>query len=188
VRDLRRPWRTAVAALALLVVVAGAGCDDDATADPDGGWPIGAAGRACQLLEYATVEAALGTAFDTAGGASSGSTFTCVLTQGGQEFPDLTLAVSPSSIDELVFTATVNPSNSVPVAELGRIAYSLQRPAAGAQGPGIEVGWLSASGKLMMVRYTFAPEPPAEAVAALGPKLIEFAKQIDAKLPVTALG
>ena len=40
----------------------------------------------------------------------------------------------------------------------------------------------------MMVRYTFAPDPPAEAVAALEPKLIEFAKQIDAKLPVAALG
>jgi hypothetical protein len=175
-------------ALALLAVVAAAGCDDEAKADSEAGWPIGAAGRACQLLEYAAVEAALGTAFDTAGGASSGSTFTCVLTRGGLEFPDLTLAVSPSSIDELVFTATVNPSNSVPVAELGRIAYSLQRAPVDAQGPGVEVGWLSANGRLMMLRYTFAPDPPPEAVAALTPKLVAFAQQIDAALPSVQLG
>jgi hypothetical protein len=187
VRDLRRPWRTAVAALALLAGLT-AGCDEDSAADPVGGWPIGAAGRACQLLEYATVEAALGTAFDTAGGATSESTYTCVLTVGGQDYPDLTLAVSPSSIDELIFTTTVNPSNSVPVAELGRIAYSLQRPAADGQGPGVEVGWLSASGRLLMLRYTFAADAPAEAVAALTAKLVAFAQQIDAALPTVELG
>jgi hypothetical protein len=179
-----------VAAVVVLVfALATAGCDEDASADPGaGGWPIGAAGRACQLLEYATVEAALGTTFDTAGGASVESTYTCVLTRDGAELPDLTLAVSPSSIDELIFTTTVNPSGSAPVVGLGRIAYSLPRPAAGAQGPGVEIGWLSASGRLMMLRYTFAPDAQAEVVTAMGPRLVEFAKQIDAALPAADLG
>jgi hypothetical protein len=172
----------------LVLTLAAAGCDEDASAGPGAGWPIGAAGRACQLLEDATVEAALGTAFDTAGGATVESTHTCVLTRDGQELPDLTLAVSPSSIDELVFTAVVNPSGSTPVAELGRIAYSLPRPADAAKGPGIEIGWLSASGRLMLLRYTFAPDAPPEAVAAMGPKLVDFAKQLDAGLPTAELG
>lgn len=177
-----------------LLVLAGAvllaaGCDETGGGEAArAGWPLGAAGAACQLLDYDDVEAALGTTFDTAGGASVETTYTCVLTRGEQEYPDLTLALTPSSADEVIFTAMVIPSGATQVPELGRIAYSLQRPAGDGHGPGIEVGWLSATGRLMMLRYTFAADADAEAVQAMTARVLAFAQQIDQALPPTAAG
>lgn len=180
-RDLLR--RIGGVVLVSGVLFAG-GCEHGSAPDSGEGvgWPVGASGMACQLLDYAAVLAALGTEFDTAGGASVESTYTCVFTRAGQDYPDLTLAVTATAADEVIFTATVTPSGAEPVTELGRVAYLLHRPPVETAGPGVEVGWLSMSGRLMMLRYTFEPEAPAAEVEAFGPKLVAFAQQVDAAL------
>lgn len=180
--------RRGVAALGLAVVglVAG-GCDEEVEpSGPRGGWPLGAAGMACQLLDYAVVEQALGTAFDTAGGATVESTYSCVLTQGEREYPDLTLAVTPTSANEVIFMATLVPSGASDVEDLGRSAYLMHRPAGDGHGPAVEVGWLSASGRLVVLRYTFAEGADAEAVAEMGTRIADYAQQLEQSLPVAA--
>jgi len=47
----------------------------------------------------------------------------------------------------------------------------------------VEVGWLSAYERLLIVRYTFPPEATAQQVAELTSKLIALAHQIDQSLP-----
>jgi hypothetical protein len=161
-------------------------CDHDAAADPGSPpeWPAGAAGTVCQLLEYDRVAAAIGTRFDTAGGAHVGDTYTCALATQAAEFPDLTLSVAPTTADEVVFTATVIPSGAINVKGLGRIAYRIGLPASGSSGPGIELGWLTASNRLMVLTYTFAPGASGDQVATMTGRLIAFAKRLD--VPATA--
>lgn len=178
-----RPHRAALALIAGLALLA-AGCDQGASADAGRrSWPPAIAGRACQLLDYDVVETQLGTHFDTAGGANRDATFTCALTQAGHDYPDLTLAVTATAADEVIFTATVAPSRSTVVKDLGRIAYRVAIAPSGSSGPGVEVGWLSANERLLIVRYTFPPETTAEHVAEFVPKLIALARQIDESLP-----
>ena len=177
------PHRVAIALIAGLAMLA-AGCDRGAAADAGRrSWPPAIAGRACQLLDYDGVEAHLGTRFDTAGGANRDATYTCALTQAGHDYPDLTLAVTASAADEVIFTATVTPSGSTVVKDLGRIAYRVAVAPSGSSGPGVEVGWLSAHERLLIVRYTFPKEATAQHAAEFTPKLIALAHQIDQSLP-----
>ena len=180
---------------AALVALTASGCGEEASAISGRGpqWPAAAAGGACQLLDYEAVAARIGTRFDTAGAASKDETFTCALTQAGRAYPDLTLAVTATSADEVIFTATVTPSGSTAVKGLGKIAYRVglgeaalaaaakTMPDKGSRtpGPGVEIGWLSANGRLMIVRYIFAPGATAAQVAELTPKLVALAKLID---------
>jgi hypothetical protein len=154
-----------------------------AACDSGGGtgsqWPLGAAGRACQFLNYDTVAATLGVRFDIAGGASKDEIYTCALTRTDTEFPDLTLAVTETEADEVIFTATMIPSGGTRVADLGRIAYRVGFPAARGGGPGIEVGWLSTYGRLMIIRYTFPAGATSAQVNELTPKVITLAKRIE---------
>jgi hypothetical protein len=101
----------------------------------------------------------LGVRFDTAGGARHDETYTCVLGQEGHPFPDLTLAMSATDADELIFRATLTPSNATAVPDLGRIAYQVGLPATTtangiASGPRTEIGWLSSERKVLWLRYT----------------------------------
>jgi hypothetical protein len=173
----RRALLVAVVALAL----AAAGCGRDASADPGrtSQWPAGAAGAACQLLEYDRVETRLGAGFDTAGGAHREDTYTCALTRAGQEYPDLTLAMTATTADEVIFTATVVPSGSKVQKDLGLVAYRIQVPAAGRAGPAVEIGWLSAKGRLMVLRYTFAADATTAQIEEFTPKLIQLARDIE---------
>jgi hypothetical protein len=155
-----------------------AGCGDGDASGATSGWPASAAGPACQLLEYEVVAAHLGIRFDTAGGGRKDKTITCALTQAGQEYPDLTLAVTTTGADEVIFKAVVAPSGSTAVKGLGRVAYRLEIAPKQKRGPGLELGWLSASGQLMVIRYTSAPAPAIE-IDALAPKLLTLAKQVD---------
>lgn len=180
--------RRSIAALGLAVVgLFAGGCDgENDPAGARGGWPLGAAGRACQLLDYAAVEQALGTAFDTAGGATVESTYSCVLTQGEQEYPDLTLAVTPTSADEVIFVATLVPSGASDIEDLGLSAYLVHRSADDGHGPAVEVGWLSASARLVVLRYTFAEGADAEAVAEMSTRIADYAQQLERSLPAAA--
>ncbi len=176
----RRLAIVAVACSALLST----GCEIFGAGEPDrrGELPLAAAGRACELLDYDVVETQLGTRFDTVGGADKDGTYTCALTQAGSEYPDLTLAVTATAADEVIFTATVTPSSSTAVKGLGRIAYRVDIAPSGSSGPGVEVGWLSAHERLLIVRYTFPPGTPAQQVDDFPPRLIGLSQQIEARL------
>jgi hypothetical protein len=154
------------------------GCDREAAADPGrtSQWPAGAAGAVCQLVEYDQVEARTGVRFDTAGGGEKDGTATCALTRQGHDHPYLTLAVTPTTADEVIFVATVQPSGATRVKGLGLVAYRLDVAASGKAGPAVEFGWLSAKGRLMFLRYAFEPDAAKADVDALVPKLLELAK------------
>jgi hypothetical protein len=152
-----------------------AGCDNEAAADPSQ-WPAGAAGAVCQLLEYDHVAERIGVRFDTAGGGEKDGTATCALTQQGHDYPYLTLALTPSAADEVIFVATVQPSGATRVKGLGLIAYRLDVNGGGKAGPAVEFGWLSAKGRLMILRYAFGPGAAEADVDALVPKLLALAK------------
>jgi hypothetical protein len=173
---LRRCLPGLVASLALILT----GCDREAAADPGrtSQWPAGAAGAVCQLMEYDAVAERLGVRFDTAGGAEKDGTATCALTRQGHEYPYLTLAMTPSDADEVIFVATVQPSGSTRLKGLGLIAYRLDvaAPRGGRAGPSVEIGWLSARARLMLMRYAFEPGASRGDVDAMVPKLVGLAK------------
>ena len=168
--------------LAVVVLLAAvAGCDDSPLFRPT----AGQAGRACQAVEYDVVEAALGVRFDTANAAQVQDSYSCVLSQAGQSFPDLTVTLAGSAVDELIFQTTVEPSGTTPLENLGRRAYQLSLPPAGdptPSGPGVQVGWLSAAPRIVTLRYTWPAGASAEEVAALTPRLVEFARAIETQI------
>jgi hypothetical protein len=174
---VRLPKRGLPGLLAGLVLLL-TGCDNEAAADPGrtSQWPAGAAGAVCQLLEYDHVADRIGVRFDTAGGGEKDGTATCALTRQGQDYPYLTLALTPSAADEVIFVATVQPSGATKVKGLGLVAYRLDVAASGKAGPAVEFGWLSAKGRLMFLRYAFGPDAAKADVDALRPKLLELAK------------
>lgn len=170
--------------LAGSLLVAAVGCTRQAVAEPGAGeldhdWPAAIAGGACTLLNYETVEAATGTRFDASAAAETSDTNTCALTVDGSAYPDLTLAVTPSEVDDGTFRAVMVPPGSAPVAYLGTEAYRTTEAAKNGTGPVVEVGWLSENGRLMVLRYTFPPQAVEADVAAVASRLAELAKLVD---------
>ncbi len=184
---MRRTARLWLAVAVASVAVVLSGCDRlAAAADPGAtisplsfGWPASSKGVACGFLDYGTVANELGTVFDTAGGAHLDDTYTCAVTQAGHEFPDLSLSVSGTDADEVIFSISVAPDGSTPVTSLGRAAYLLPADAAGSHGPGLEYGWLSAKPRLIVVRYTFAAGATQADVEAMKPKLLVLAQRVE---------
>lgn len=178
---MRRLVLGGVAALVLL----SAGCENEANATPgpDNKWPASSAGIACQLLEYDAVEAKIGTRFDSAGGGKQDSTLTCALTEKNRPFPYLTLALTPTTIDSVVFTDSVKPAGAYAMPDLGVIAYRMTSPAAEGTGPALDLVWLSESSRLMNLRYGFAPSADQAAVDAMIPKLLALGQQVEDGLP-----
>jgi hypothetical protein len=171
--------------LAASTVLAASGCSGNANAVADKAPtsaasatrpPAAVAGGACQLLDYDVVEAELGVRFALA---ASAATFTCVLQPVGADEPDLTLAVTATLADESVFRASVVPKGATVLSTVGKIGYQIGVPTAAGVGPGLEVGWLSANQRLMLLRYHSAEGTAAADVNALQPKLVELARKID---------
>jgi hypothetical protein len=178
---MRRLAQGLVAALVLLATA----CDKQATAAPgrDSQWPASAAGIVCQLLEYDAVTAKLGTRFDTAGGAKQDNTLTCALTQKDQASPYLTLALTPTTIDSVVFTESVKPQGAYSLPDLGVIAYRLTIPATGDVGPALQVVWLSESSRLIVLKYGFAPSTAPEEIDGFTAKMLALAQEVEKTLP-----
>jgi hypothetical protein len=156
---------------------------DEANADPTRNLPAAASGIACQLVEYGIVDEALGIRFDTAGGARQDDTVTCALTQAAGPYPYLTLAVTPTSVSDLIFNATLTPSGSTAVPELGRTGYQAAIAAKDGSGPGVELCWLSPTLRLVVLRYIFPATAAPTDITALTAKLVALAKQIEKSLP-----
>jgi hypothetical protein len=141
--------------------------------------PAALAGGACQLLDYDVVEAELGARFSLAASATNATTFTCELQPAGASEPDLSLAVTATLADETVFRNSVVPKGGTVLTDLGKIGYQVGVPASAGVGPGLEVGWLSANQRLLVLRYHSADGTAAADVNALQPKLVELARKID---------
>jgi hypothetical protein len=172
-----RAW-LAVAALALLPLVSA--CDKGASANPS--WGAAGAGRLCPLLDYEVVERNLGVRFDTAAGGQKDETVTCAITQRGHDYPFLTVAAAGTNADTLIFEAIVVPSGATGLLGVGLIAYQLMLPPVSGSGPGVEIGWLSKSHRLIVLRYVFPPGTADGDVSAFIPKLVAFANVTDATL------
>jgi hypothetical protein len=187
-RAARRLGATAVLALtAALATGLASGCSGDANADSGQSHPGGTrapqpaalSGGACQLLDYDVVEAAIGVRFAIAASATSAATFTCVLQPDGADLPDLSLAVTATEADMSVFRTSVVPKGGTTIEDLGKLGYRVGVPASATAGPGVEVGWLSANQRLMVLRYRSATGTAQGDVDALAPKLVDLAKKID---------
>ena len=81
--------------------------------------------------------------------------------------------------------ATVQPAGAQPLAGLGASAYQLSVAPADGSGGGLEIGWLSPSHRLLMLRYVYGPGTTADDVAALTPKLVALAGQTETAMQAT---
>jgi hypothetical protein len=177
-------------AIASVLCVAGmamlTGCNEGAGARSKAGpsasptrVPAAAAGGACLHFDYEVIEKVTGAEFDVAGKGENSGTSTCVLQKEGASLPDLTLAVTRTSADVNVFKTVVMPKGAAIVTELGRQGYSAMVAAGADAGPGVEVGWLSGNGRLMVLRYRLPTGTAPADPTAFAPKLVELAKRID---------
>ncbi|PTA44319.1 hypothetical protein [Micromonospora sp. RP3T] len=174
--------------LAASAVLLAAGCADDRSpvavpAPPPPAAEVAAAssGGACRLLDFAVIAEHTGGTFDVAAATDQGDTHTCVVRAQGAVLPELTLAVTDTSIDAATFTADVQPSGATKVTRLGKVAYRRTLPRTAHSGPAAEVGWLAAEDRLASLRWT-SPEgtAAAEVTEATG-KLVALAKVIDTR-------
>ncbi len=182
-----RSWRRSVLAWGAGLVLLTSGCDVVAAASSGERrlteWPAAASGVACELLDFDQVDRELGVRFDTAGGAHVDDTYTCALAQVGHDFPDLTLSLSPTAADDLIFTVSVAPDGSSVQEGLGVVGYRLALAAGDGHGPGLEFGWLSAKRRLLVLRFTFAAQTVPGQVTALEPKLLALAQRVEKQAP-----
>jgi len=117
--------------------------------------PAAMAGGACMLMDYKVINSALATSFDVAASADKSGTYTCVI-EGSHSLPDLTLAVTATSLTPADFTAHVAPKGSSSVSKLGLVGYKTTVKATSSAGAGLEIGWLSGNDRLIQLRYTGA--------------------------------
>lgn len=189
--------RVAAVVCAFSVVVALTGCGDDeqpADTGPATGTvavpargtdrpAASAAGGACQLLDFYAVEQFVRVTFEVAAAAQKDATTTCVLQRGTAPYPDLTLAVTPTTLAANTFKSSAAPPGAGDLPALGQAAYQFVRPAAAADpagpGPAVEIGWLSKKKQIIVVRFRLAGDKPqAEAQAAV-PQVVELAKFLE---------
>lgn len=148
--------------------------DHPASAKPE---PASLAGGACLLLDYATINNALGTNFDVAASADKSDSYTCVVQSSSASFPDLTLSITATDLSVSDFQSDVAPSKSKKVSSLGKVGYEIEHAASGGNGPTIEVGWLSGNERLIVMTYAYAPD--AQTDPALVGKMNELARAVD---------
>jgi hypothetical protein len=144
------------------------------------------AGGACALLDYAVIEKTVGVRFDIAANMRSAKTDTCVVQAEARSLPDLSLAVTATTADAEIFGDEVVPADADGVKGLGAAAYKITYGPLKGAGASVEVGWLSKSKRLMVLRFTTAVGGDTKAAAALAPKLVALAKQVDAAKPAVA--
>ncbi|MFI5907376.1 hypothetical protein [Dactylosporangium sp. NPDC051541] len=174
---MRRVLLAVVALSAMLV----AACDDAGASPsaPASTAPAAAAGGACQLLDFAAVNAKLGLQLSVAMGASMGNSFSCALEPAGGGYPDLVLSVTSTTIDADVYSASIAPQGAQAVPDLGLVAYQRPLPPADKAGPGAEVGWLTGNKRIIKLALRLASGTPDDKAAEAAPKLVELAKLID---------
>ena len=180
---MRMRARRLSATLLLLLL---AGCGAEASADPPPTpaavapeIPAASAGGVCQLLDYVLIERIVGVRFDIAAARKVDTTYSCAVQSIAGPRPDLLLSVTVTQADAEVFQEELVPEGAAAVKGLGKAGYSQIRGAGGSAGPGVEVGWLTADARLMILRYTFASGQPKTAADEFAPKLVALAKEIN---------
>lgn len=173
----------------LPLVLAGvtlAGCDEERPA-PRGpiptprivDLPASAAGGACQLLDYPTIEETTGTLFDVAAASTHRDSHSCVLRTETAEQPELAFSVTATKADVEAFKAEMTPDGGKAVSGLGKAAYRLTLAPGKGYGAGVEVGWLSGDGRVLNLRYVFAAGEDRAAADAFAGKVVALAKKLD---------
>ena len=76
----------------------------------------------------------------------------------------------------------MTPSGATPVNGIGVVSYQLRLPPVDGSGPGMEIGWLSAAHRIIVLRFVFAAGATDAEVTAFLTKLIAFANLTDATL------
>jgi hypothetical protein len=170
--------RHAIALACAGIVLATAACTAEATDDT-------APGRACEILGLDLVARELGVRFDRADGAQVEQTDSCVLSMKDRAFPDLTFTMSPTGIDELIFRASATPNGATTIEELGRQAYQVnlsptRGPDGKESGPRLQVGWLSSTPNMMMLRMTWNPGDSGDQVLPQSARLPMLARSLEA--------
>lgn len=135
------------------------------------------AGGACLLLDYNTINTALGTQFDVAASADKSDSYTCVVQGSGASFPDLTLSITATDLTVSDFQTDVAPKKSNKVSSLGKVGYEVEHPAAGGNGPTIELGWLSGNERLIVMTYAYPPDATVD--PAMVGKMTTLARAVD---------
>lgn len=141
--------------------------------------PAAAAGGACQLLDWDMIKSSLGLTFAIAAAGQQGTTFTCVTQGHGTSLPDLMLAVTASTVDASIYTATVQPKGATAVPGVGKVAFSLLTAPSADAGPGVEIGWLAGNSRIIDLRLRLAPHATAADSQAALPKMVDLAKKVD---------
>jgi hypothetical protein len=145
--------------------------------------PAAAAGGACQLLDFFAVEQLIGVQFEVAASAQRDTTATCVLQKSGAGYPDLTLAITPTTVAAAAFKASAAPAGAADLAGLGQAAYKLVRPAPAADpaapGPAVEIGWLTRTSQLMVVRFRLPADKLQSDADGMVPQVTDLAKFLD---------
>lgn len=138
--------------------------------------PAALAGGACLLIEFDTLERILGQHYTIAASAKKDTTNTCVVRTEQAPVPEVAVSVTPSKADAAVFNDVVKPKGSTVVPGVGRAAYQQITAAKAANGPLLEIGWLTGDARLLFLRWTLAPGADA---AEAAPKLVALAKELD---------
>ncbi len=180
--------RTRFLALGAGLVLALSGCSaTDASAD-QAMPPVqvvrpaaASAGGACILWDYAEIEQQLGVRFDVAAAGQVDDTSTCVVQAAGGTRPDLMLSVvEQTSADAELYNADLVPATATKVKGLGKAAYRLVTTAGAADGPVVEVGWLTADRQLMTLRFTFAEGATVAEADDMADRVVSLAKDMAA--------
>lgn len=192
----RLAQRVAAGACAAVALATTGGCDAVGTSRSAGGGaassstptalaptrrPAALAGGACQVLDYGVVEQALDVSFEVAATGQQDATATCVLRKAGASVPDLTLAVTPTTVDPTIFRNSVVPKGAAVLTGLGKVAYQAGIPAApdSGRGPGVEVGWLSGNNRILVLRCTLPADASAQTATELPNRMVELARKVD---------
>jgi hypothetical protein len=184
---MARPRTAVLTMLAAATMALGASGCDSLSAHAGGPSPAASrsirpaadVGGACLLIDYDDIAATIGVRFAVAAAARQGETSTCAVQGASTPYPDLVLAVTPTIADAAAFNATIRPPAGTAVGELGLVAYTVPVQATATTGPGVEVGWLTGNGRLIMMQYHLAPAANPADVLAATQGVIAFAKRVD---------
>jgi hypothetical protein len=132
-------------------------------------------------LTFEGVRRALGTEFGVAAASgTAASSQTCVLQRVGASAPDLTLTVTPArGVTPATFRESYVPARGTARTGVGRAAYSAVIRSASAQ-PRVELGWLSASGRVYTLVYTVGPDEALNVTDRMVGRLANLARSVDA--------
>jgi hypothetical protein len=143
--------------------------------------PAAAAGGACHRLTFARVREVLGIDFQVAAaGGTAATSQTCVLQQVAEPESDLLLTVTPApGLDAAGFRDNYVPSGGAALDGLGKAAYRVTVRAPGSSAPRVEIGWLSAEGRVLTLAHTLGADEDPNLTGQVVERLARLAGDVD---------